>query len=107
VRRAIAIVLVLQAVALAGGLGLVRAGKSCCCATKSGAACPMRAHCDAGKCSLRSAASPAVEEQRIAAVIETAFRLEPRRGARGDVWSAPRSPIAHATPPELPPPRRV
>src|SRR5205814_8069443 len=99
VRRAIAIVLVLQAVTLAGGLGLVRAGRSCCCAqTKSGATCPMRARCDAGKCSLDSTASPAVEEQSIPAVIEAAFRLEPRRGARGHVWTAPLSSIAHVTP---------
>jgi len=107
VRRAIATVLFLQAVALAGELGLVRASKSCCCAKKSGATCPMRAHCDTGKCSLSSAASPAVEDQSNPAVIEAAFRFEPRRGARGDVWNAPRSPIAHATPPELPPPRHV
>src|SRR5438132_1430042 len=83
VRRAIAAVLFLQAVALAGGLGLVRAGKSCCCAKKSGATCPMRARCDAGKCSLDSSTTPAVDERSIPAVIETAFRLEPRRGARG------------------------
>ena len=107
VRRAIATVLLLQAVALAGGLGLVRFGSSCCCAKKRGATCPMRARCDAGQCSLDRSASTAVEEQSNPAVIETAFRFEPRRGARGDVWNAPRLPIAHVTPPELPPPRRV
>ena len=106
-RRAIAIVLVLQAVTLAGGIGLIRAGRSCCCTKKSGATCPMRARCDAGKCSLDSTPSPAAEERSIPAVIEAAFRFEPRRGAGGDVWNAPRSPIAHITPPELPPPRPV
>src|SRR5436190_24247305 len=93
VRRAIATVLFLQAVAFAGGLGLVRAGRSWCCAKKSGATCPIRARCDAGRCSLDLGSSTAVEEQSSPAVIEAAFRLEPRRGARGDVWTAPRSSI--------------
>jgi hypothetical protein len=99
----------LEALALAGGLGLVRFGSSCCCAKKRGATCPMRARCDAGQrsCSLDSSASTVAEERSIPAVIEAAFRLDPRRGARGDVWNAPRSPIAHVTPPELPPPRPV
>ena len=109
VRRAIATVVLLLAVYSTSGVALVRAGRSCCCIKKSGAACPMRARCHAGgrTCSLASTAAPAVEEQSAPAVIEAAFRLEPRRDARGRVWIVPPSPAAHATPPELPPPRRA
>jgi len=107
VRRAIATVLLLQALVLASGFGFVRAGGSCCCARKRGATCPMRTRCENAHraCSLDSGASLTSEERSVPAVIEAAFRVEPRSDARGGVPSVSRAAIARAIPPELPPPR--
>jgi hypothetical protein len=101
--------LILQALGVVSAIGIVRAGSSCCCAMKAGAACPLRARCTVGHgtCSLGSSASPAVEERTAPAVVEAAFRFEPRPDARGRVDVVSRAAIAHAVPPELPPPRNV
>ena|GEM_PF-6714234 len=108
-RRALAIILILQALGVASGFGFLRAGNSCCCAMKSGAACPLRARCTIshGMCSLGGSASTATEERSAPAVVEAAFRFEPRPIASGGVDVVSRAAIAQAAPPELPPPRNV
>lgn len=109
VRRALAIILILQALGVASGFGFLRAGSSCCCAMKAGASCPLRARCTIshGMCSLGGSATPAAEERSAPAVVEAAFRFEPRPIVRGRVDVVSRAAVAQAAPPELPPPRNV
>jgi len=74
---------------------------------KSGAACPLRAHCSAGgrACSMDSGTSAAVREPVLHAVVEAVIRLEPHRALAG-ILSVPGSRAAtHVIPPEIPPPR--
>ena len=67
----------------------------------------MRSRCESAQraCSLDSNVSLTAEERSVPAVIETAFRVERRVDASGCVPAVSRAAIAHAVPPELPPPR--
>lgn len=73
-RRALALVVLLNVAFLSSGMTLMQRGASCCCAMKKGATCPLRKHCTTVKpCSASQVAKAIIGPRAPRVVVEGAL----------------------------------